>query len=91
MRPSPNSDQAQTTGFGLISQAQVTTDGAGNWVAVWTSNESLGGLTGSEGDILVSRSTVAGVSWTDAAALNSDAASDSGFDFAPQVATDGAG
>ena len=33
---------------------QVTTDGAGNWVAVWQSTENLGGTIGNDGDILVS-------------------------------------
>ena len=70
---------------------QVTTDGAGNWVAVWNSDENLGGTIGTEGDILVARSTDNGATWTDPAALNTNAASDSGGDLVPQVTTDGAG
>ncbi|MFH0793093.1 MAG: hypothetical protein V2A74_03575, partial [bacterium] len=35
---------------------QVTTDGAGNWVAVWSSDNSLGGTIGPDFDILVARS-----------------------------------
>ena len=70
---------------------QVASDGAGNWLAVWDSTDSLGATLGSDSDILVSRSSDAGVSWTAPAALNRNAATDSGDDFSPQVATDGAG
>jgi hypothetical protein len=69
----------------------VTTDGAGNWVAAWESWDDLGGTIGGEGDILVARSTDNGATWTAPAALNSDAATDSGADYRPQVATDGGG
>ncbi len=70
---------------------QVATDRAGNWVAVWYSNENLGGVIGPDDDIFVSLSTDNGVTWTPPAALNTNAASDSGNDQAPQVVTDGAG
>ena len=70
---------------------QVTTDGAGNWVAVWGSRENLGGTIGTDMDILVSRSTDAGGTWTAPTTLNSNAETDSGDDFVPQVTTDGAG
>ena len=43
---------------------QVTTDGAGNWVAVWDSYDTLGGTIGTDYDILVSRSTNNGATWT---------------------------
>ena len=35
----------------------MTTDGAGNWVAVWDSADTLGGAIGTDSDILVARST----------------------------------
>ena len=70
---------------------QVTADGAGNWVAVWKSNDSLGGAIGTDFDILVARSTDNGATWTAPAALNSNAATDTGTDTLPQVTTDGAG
>jgi hypothetical protein len=73
------------------SDAQVTTDGAGRWVAVWTSRENLGGTIGTDFDILVSRSTDNGATWSPPAPLNTNAASDASGDFEPQVATDGAG
>ena len=59
---------------------QVTTDGTGNWVAVWQSTDTLGGTIGTDGDILVSRSTNNGATWTAPAALNTNAATDSGDD-----------
>ena len=36
---------------GFDSAPQVTTDGAGNWVAVWSSDENLGGTAGTDYDI----------------------------------------
>ena len=69
----------------------MTTDGAGHWVAVWASDDSLGGTIGTDDDILVARSTDNGATWTAPAALNTNAATDSGYDEEPQVTTDGAG
>ena len=77
--------------FAEDSEAQVTTDGAGNWVAVWCSNDSLGDTIGSDLDILMSRSTDAGVTWTAVEALNGNAESSFEDDYRPQVTTDGAG
>jgi Neuraminidase (sialidase) len=79
------------TDSGWDEDPQVTTDGAGNWLAVWDSNENLGGTIGTDYDILVARSTDNGATWTAPAALNTNAATDSGGDAAPQVTTDGAG
>jgi hypothetical protein len=72
---------------------QVTTDGAGNWVAVWQSDDSLGGTIGADYDILVAWSADNGVTWTTATTLNSSAASDGTYDYdqRPEVTTDGAG
>ena len=70
---------------------QVTTDGLGNWVAVWYSYDDLGGTIGADADILVARSTDSGVTWTAPAPLNTNAGSDSGGDEVPQVTTDGLG
>jgi len=61
-------------------------------VVVWESTDSLGETIGTDGDILVSRSTDAGATWTAQAALNTQAAaSDSGHDWSPNVTTDGTG
>jgi predicted neuraminidase len=89
-----NTNAATDSGHDLV--AQLTTDGLGNWVAVWASDDSLGDTIGTDWDILVARSTDDGATWTAPAALNTNAASDSGDDFAwiafgPQVTTDGQG
>ena len=76
---------------GMDSNPQVTTDDEGNWLAVWQSEDDLSGTIGTDWDILVVRSTDNGASWTDPAALNTNAASDSGSDGGPQVTTDGNG
>jgi Neuraminidase (sialidase) len=70
---------------------QLTTDGQGNWVAVWQSWHSLGDTIGTDADILFARSTDGGITWTAAAALNTNAASDTGHDALPQLTTDGQG
>jgi predicted neuraminidase len=77
--------------FGNDVSPQVTTDGMGNWVALWVSDDSLGGTIGDDSDVLVSRSTDAGVTWSVPEPLNTNAATDSGDDHSPQVTTDGAG
>ncbi|UCE61921.1 MAG: exo-alpha-sialidase, partial [Phycisphaerales bacterium] len=43
--------------------AQLTTDGQGNWLAVWYSEDDLGGTIGTDPDILFSHSTDNGASW----------------------------
>jgi hypothetical protein len=68
----------------------IATDGAGNWVAVWQSSEDLSGA-GTDRDIFVARSSDNGAAWFAPAVLNSNAATDSGDDVAPRIATDGAG
>jgi len=88
--PAPLSTNAATDS-GDDDWPQITTNGAGNWVAVWSSAENLGGTIGTDGDILVSRSTDNGATWTAPATLNTNAATDSGDDLYPQVTTDGAG
>src|SRR5262245_61502166 len=50
--------------------AQLAGDGNGTWVAVWSSNDSLGGTTGTDYDIHFTRSTDGGLTWAAAAALN---------------------
>jgi hypothetical protein len=69
----------------------VTTDGSGNWVAVWHSTDDLGATIGEDSDIFVARSTDSGSSWSDVAPLNSNASSDTGSDVTPFVITDGKG
>ncbi|NOX56608.1 MAG: hypothetical protein GXP27_19625, partial [Planctomycetes bacterium] len=88
--PSPLSGGASTSS-GDDEWPQVTSDGAGNWVAVWQSNNDLDGTIGSDSDIFFARSIDDGQTWTALAALNSNAGSDSGADERPAVATDGSG
>lgn len=76
---------------GSDARATVVSGGAGDWIAVWTSNEDLGGTIGTDNDILVARSTDNGATWSAPAALATDAASDNGNDDTPRLAGDGAG
>lgn len=73
------------------SRPHLTTDGAGNWVAVWESVDSLGGTIGTDLDTIYSRSTDNGATWTFPAPLSTHAVFDSATDGAPRMATDGAG
>lgn len=84
-----NSNAASDSGYDY--EPHVTTDGAGNWITVWHSNDSFGGTIGTDYDILFSRSTDDGATWTAPAVLNTNAATDSGTDVQGLVATDGAG
>jgi len=69
----------------------IATDGAGNWVTVWYSDNNLGGAIGTDHDILVSRSTDNGASWTAPVPLNTNSVDDSGRDDWCRLDTDGAG
>ena len=80
-----------TTDSGADRSSQVATDGQGHWVAVWQSEEDLGGVAGTDADIFVARSANNGASWTAPATLNSNASTDSGDDFDPAIATDSMG
>ena len=70
---------------------QIATDGAGHWVAVWESNNSLGGTIGTDTDILVARSSDQGATWTVPAPLNTTAFADDAVDKDVRLAADGAG
>ena len=67
---------------------RVFTDHQGVWLAVW---RSKGGTLGNDHDILFSRSTDHGQTWTAPAPLNSNADSDAGNDHTPHLASDGVG
>ncbi|UCE60007.1 MAG: exo-alpha-sialidase [Phycisphaerales bacterium] len=88
--PEPLNSHAASD-YGMDRYPQLTTDGQGNWLAVWWSTDDLGGTIGTDHDILFSASTDNGMSWTDATPLNTNAASDSGTDLDPQLTTDGQG
>jgi hypothetical protein len=70
---------------------RVATDGAGNWAAVWSSNDALDGTIGEDFDILWARSVDDGITWFDTAALDDAASDDAGDESDPQIATDMAG
>jgi hypothetical protein len=59
----------------------LSTDGHGTWIVAWRSNDDLSGTIGVEGDILFSRSTDQGVSWSWPEPLNSDADTDHELDM----------
>ena len=76
---------------------ELTTDGAGNWVAVWRSEYDTGGI-GGDWDILFARATDNGATWSAAAPLNSYATVNTGWNWNPinnaggvPVTTDSAG
>ncbi len=82
---------ALNTNAGTDTRDDITpdlvTDGTGQWLAVWSSRDSLGGTIGTDPDIVCSRSTDGGVTWSAPGPLNTNAASDSRLDELPQVAT----
>ena len=77
-----NPNAAEDTGDD--SHLRIATDGAGNWVAVWQSDEGFG----ADLDILVSTSSDGGVTWSAPAAVNDDAATDGKDDVDPALITD---
>lgn len=80
-----------TTDSGTDNNPDLATDGQGNVVAVWLSNDPLGGTIGTDLDVLVARSNDGGATWSPPAPLNSNASSDSASDRNPAIATDGNG
>jgi len=79
------------TDSGMDFSPRLAADGAGGWVAAWSSTENLGGGIGEDEDILFAYSDDDGTTWTDPAALNENAGADSGPDLYGQMATDGVG
>ena len=69
----------------------VAGDGSGTWVAVWLSNNDLGGTIGVDDDVLYARSTDDGVTWSAPLALNSYAAGDVSRDWPRDIHYDGSG
>lgn len=67
----------------------LATNGAGDWLAVWSSSDDLGGTVGTDRDILYSRSTDAGGSWSPPANLVPYMLTDSGTDDGARIAFTG--
>lgn len=78
------------TDIGTDIRPNIASDGADNWVCVWTSGEELG-TTGTDGDIFFVQSSDDGTTWTSTAALNALANTDTGSDDNPRVIADGNG
>lgn len=68
----------------------ISTDRQGEWIAVWQA--FLPGGSGSTGDtdIYAAVSSNNGTTWSSPALVNTTGSSDSGDDFAPDIASDGA-
>ncbi|MBI4717293.1 MAG: right-handed parallel beta-helix repeat-containing protein [Planctomycetes bacterium] len=71
--------------------ARLTYAGRGIWLAVWYANDAPGWGIATDYDILLSRSTDSGRTWTAPLTLNVDAPADPLADAVPCIATDGAG
>lgn len=80
-----------STDTGADSRPRATTDGNGNWMVVWQSQDSLSGTVGTDDDVLFALSEDDGSTWSVPLAVNSDASADNNDDRRPQVATDGNG
>jgi cysteine-rich repeat protein len=80
-----------TTDRGTDQRPHAAPDGAGGWLVVWASTDSLGNTIGIDFDIFVTRSTDGGATWSPVRALNGNAIGDQALDDRPQLATDGAG
>ncbi|HYB99084.1 MAG TPA: sialidase family protein [Candidatus Limnocylindrales bacterium] len=71
---------------------RVAFDGAGRFVAVWTSKDSMGKTKGSDSDVLVSVSTDDGRTWSPPRAVAAYATADGrSWDDKPVVVSDGKG
>jgi hypothetical protein len=82
-----------TTDEGDDFEPHLVCNNSGVCIAVWESRDSLDGSLGTDRDILYVRSENGGLSWSEPAPLNSDAATDSSSsgDSMPHIATDNNG
>ena len=64
------------------------TDGQGNWVVSWKSDDELGGAASGKDNIFIARSEDHGASWTPPVPLNSDAERNRGNTHYPHQAVD---
>ncbi len=88
--PAPLHSNAATD-TGSDGSPRIVTDRNGNWVAAWTSTNTLSAAPPADGDIHFVRSIDNGEHWSLVAALNTNAGSDSGTDSSIQLACDGQG
>lgn len=71
------------------AEAELTA--SSSWLVYWQSGDNLDGTSDTEYDVLFVVSSDDGDTWSDPAAINSTAGSDSGDDTSPSVAGDGSG
>ena len=72
--------------------ARISTDSDGTWITVWVTQHDMGGTKGNDEDVVYSRSTDNGETWSAPAVLNSNGLVDSGsLDFEPKIASSGEG
>jgi Neuraminidase (sialidase) len=71
--------------------ADIASDGASAWVAVWHSTEPVGEDIDGTYDIVLSRSKDGGKTWTPKAVVSPDQSGDLRDDLSPTVRTDGKG
>ena len=69
---------------------RVATDGAGNWLAAWTSRFGTPNL-GVDADIFVTASSDNGATWSDFSAVNNTAVGSAALDEFPDIGADGLG
>jgi hypothetical protein len=84
-----NKNFAAGTGDNL--NPQIATDGSGVWIAVWQSNDTLGGELGATYHILFARSSDNGMTWSDPAPVSPDAAVETVDETNSQLSTDKVG
>ena len=89
--PVPLNNNAGSDGISNDRNPHIFTDGAGHWITVWESNDTLGGTVGGDLDIFIARSDDNGLTWTDPTVLNTNAYNDEGSDFDPLVVPYGKG
>lgn len=79
------------TDSGDDSAPSIQVNSKGDWICTWMSSDSLGGTIGTDRDILWSKSTNGGITWSAPAALNTDAMTDTRQDWQPNIACDPTG
>jgi Neuraminidase (sialidase) len=88
-----NSNGADDDYPGVDAEPSIATDGAGTWLAVWHSNDAWdgNGESSRDTDIVLSKSTDNGATWSVEVLVNSNSADTTGPDLRPMIATDGLG